>query len=71
MGHTLVNGNPVQPYSEDTGFQGMFVWMPDVEDQSGFFNLEMNSEKVVHFYPLIPKAIQRPSTSSITNSLLL
>ncbi|MNO50158.1 Suppressor of fused protein (SUFU) [compost metagenome] len=54
MGHTLVNGNPVQPYSEDTGFKGMFVWVPEVKDQSGFFNLEMNSEKVVHFYTLIP-----------------
>jgi hypothetical protein len=54
MGHTLVNGNPVQPYSEDTGFEGIFVWVPEVEDQSGFFNLEMNSEKVVHFYTLIP-----------------
>jgi len=54
MGHTLVNGNPAQPYSEDTRFQGMFVWVPDVEDKAGFFNLEMNSEKVVHFYTLIP-----------------
>lgn len=36
MGHTLVNGNPVKPYSEDTGFQGMFVWVPDVEDKAGF-----------------------------------
>lgn len=32
----------------------MFVWVPDVEDKAGFFNLEMNSEKVVHFYTLIP-----------------
>jgi hypothetical protein len=54
MGHTLVNGNPVQPYSVDSGFKGMFVWVPEVEDQSGFFNLEMNSEKVVHFYTLVP-----------------
>ncbi|WP_339172811.1 suppressor of fused domain protein [Paenibacillus sp. FSL H7-0943] len=54
MGHTLVNGNPAQPYSEDTGFQGMFVWVPDVKDKAGFFNLEMTREKVVHFYTLIP-----------------
>lgn len=54
MGHTLVHGNPAKPYSEDVGFQGMFVWVPDIEDQSGFFNFEMNNEKVVHFYTLIP-----------------
>lgn len=54
MGHTLMNGNPAKTYSEDTGFQGMFVWLPDVEDKSGFFNLNMTSEKTVHFYTLIP-----------------
>jgi hypothetical protein len=54
MGHTLANGNPAQAYSEDVGFKGMFVWVPDIEDKAGFFNLEMTDEKVVHFYTLVP-----------------
>lgn len=54
LGHTLVNGHPAQPYSEGIGFEGMLVWIPAVEDNSGFFNLNMTSEKTVHFYSLIP-----------------
>jgi len=54
MGHTLANGEPVEPYSQDAKFQGMLLSLPDVEDKPGFFNLFLSDEKVVHFFTLIP-----------------
>lgn len=54
LGHTLANGNPVQPYSEDVKFQGMLLSLPDVEDKREFFNLFISTEKVIHFFSLIP-----------------
>lgn len=54
MGHTLANGEPVKPYSEDVKFQGMLLSLPDIEDKQGFFNLVFSSEKVVHFFTLVP-----------------
>ncbi|MEK4509882.1 suppressor of fused domain protein [Paenibacillus sp. FSL K6-2524] len=54
LGHTVANGNPVQAYSDDAFFQGMLLWLPEVEDKVGFFNLNISDEKVVHFYNLFP-----------------
>ncbi|WP_337100077.1 suppressor of fused domain protein [Paenibacillus sp. YIM B09110] len=54
LGHTLANGNPIKPYSEDSKFQGMLLSLPDVEDKQGFFNLDISNGKVVHFFTLIP-----------------
>lgn len=54
LGHTLANGDPVKTYSEDVKFKGMLLSLPDIEDKQVFFNLFISSEKVVHFYTLIP-----------------
>lgn len=32
----------------------MLLWLPEVEDKVGFFNLNISDEKVVHFYNLFP-----------------
>ncbi|ACT03801.1 suppressor of fused domain protein [Paenibacillus sp. JDR-2] len=53
MGHSLANGHPAQPYSEDAKFRGMLLTLPEVEDKREFFNLELE-DKVVHFFSLIP-----------------
>ncbi|WP_141505430.1 suppressor of fused domain protein [Paenibacillus luteus] len=54
MGHTLANGQPAKPYSDNAGFQGMLLSFPDVEDKQGFFNLDLSSVKTVHFFNLVP-----------------
>jgi hypothetical protein len=54
MGHSLANGNPAKPYYADVKFTGMLLALPDVEDKPAFFNLNLSSDKVVHFFTLIP-----------------
>ncbi|MGO4108231.1 suppressor of fused domain protein [Paenibacillus sp. YAF4_2] len=54
LGHTLANEHPPKPYSSDVKYQGMLLAIPEVEQIREFFNLQLEEDKVVHFFTLMP-----------------
>lgn len=54
-GHTIPNGDPPVPFSEETKLCGMLVAKPAlVEDAQRFSTLRIDERKNVHFYSLFP-----------------
>ena len=52
-GHTIPNGDPAEPFAENTKFTGiMLAPSPNVPEE--FIELKINDEKEVHFFSLIP-----------------
>ncbi|MFB9329368.1 suppressor of fused domain protein [Paenibacillus aurantiacus] len=53
--HTIPNGDPAAPYARNTKLAGMLVELPTtVEDPHAFFALNMEPDKDVHFFTLVP-----------------
>ena len=52
-GHTIPNGDPAEPYAENTLLSGMII-LPAVNESPDFHELVINENKTVEFYSLIP-----------------
>jgi hypothetical protein len=52
-GHTIPNGDPAEPYSSDTKLNGMII-LPSVNVPDDFYNLEIDKNKKVEFFGIIP-----------------
>lgn len=52
-GHTLPNGDPAQPFAENTGLRGVLI-LPSVNVPQAFHTLEINAEKTITFMSLVP-----------------
>jgi hypothetical protein len=52
-GHTVPNGDPAEPYAEDTKLCCMLVMLPVLAEE-GFQQMKMPGGKVVNFYALFP-----------------
>lgn len=53
--HTIPNGDPAEPFANNTDLSGMILSIPStVEDANGFFTLELTNGDRVHFFSLIP-----------------
>ncbi|TYP74784.1 suppressor of fused domain protein [Paenibacillus methanolicus] len=53
--HTIPNGDPARPYARNTKLAGMLVELPTlVNDPHAFFTLNMEADKDVHFFTLVP-----------------
>ena len=51
--HTVPNGDPPEPYAEDTKLCGMML-LPAMNVPEGFATLEVTPDKTIHFYQLMP-----------------
>ncbi|MFC4991556.1 suppressor of fused domain protein [Rubritalea tangerina] len=51
--HTVPNGDPAEAYAPNTEFNGVML-MPPILASEAFYEMELSSEKVVHFHALIP-----------------
>jgi hypothetical protein len=51
--HTVPNGDPAQPFAENTRLCCALVFVPMLFDQ-GFHTLQVNAGKTIHFLSLIP-----------------
>ncbi len=52
-GHTMPNGDPAEPYAEDTQLCCALLLSP-VRADEGFESLQINDEKTIHFFSIIP-----------------
>ncbi|MQX53473.1 suppressor of fused domain protein [Alcanivorax sediminis] len=52
-GHTIPNGDPAEPFSENTDLSGVII-LPSVNVTEEFRSLEINKEKVIEFYSVVP-----------------
>lgn len=52
-GHTIPNGDPAEPFSENTDLSGVII-LPSVNVAEEFGSLEINKEKVIEFYSVVP-----------------
>lgn len=53
VGHTVPNGDPAQPYAENTAFCGALI-LPPVSTTDGFGTLEIPGVKTISFYSVLP-----------------
>lgn len=53
MGHTVPNGDPPEPYAENTGFCCALV-MPTLNVPDEFGTLEREDQPAIHFYSIVP-----------------
>ena len=53
VGHTVPTGDPPEPYADDTRLCCMLV-LPPLTVAEEFATLEVNPDKVIHFYSLMP-----------------
>jgi hypothetical protein len=53
FGHTLPNGDPAEPYADNTKLCCAYLLYPLLADRQ-FWSLEANSEKTIRFYSIIP-----------------
>ncbi len=53
FGHTIPNGDPAMPFSEETKLSSMLL-LPPVGIDNEFWNLEISDSKNVKFYNLVP-----------------
>ncbi|GAB1153600.1 MAG: suppressor of fused domain protein [Shewanella algae] len=52
-GHTIPNGEPAEPFAENTRQNGMIV-LPSLLVDEGFHTLEIDQDKCINFYSLVP-----------------
>jgi hypothetical protein len=53
FGHTIPNGDPAEPYAEDTGFSGAII-LPSASAPESFHTLDIPGVKTVTFYSVVP-----------------
>ena len=51
--HTVPNGNPPEPFASNTAMSGVIL-LPPVSIDRGFYELEIDPEKTIHFHAVIP-----------------
>lgn len=52
-GHTIPNGDPAEPYSSESELNGIII-LPSVNVPEAFYNLEINSNKNIEFFSIVP-----------------
>lgn len=52
-GHTLPNGDPAEPFADNTQLSGVLI-LPSVTVPQGFHSLEINAEKTISFMSIVP-----------------
>ena len=52
-GHTIPNGDPAEPFSNNTKLSGVII-LPPISTPNDFQSLEINKDKVIEFYSVIP-----------------
>jgi Suppressor of fused protein (SUFU) len=52
-GHTMPNGNPVEPFADNTALNGVIL-LPPLNAPEEFFNLAISEDKVIEFYSVVP-----------------
>ncbi|WP_407364601.1 suppressor of fused domain protein (plasmid) [Pseudomonas luteola] len=52
-GHTIPNGQPAEPFADNTRLSGVIL-LPSVNVPEEFFTLEINPEKTIEFYSIVP-----------------
>jgi len=52
-GHTMPNGDPPEPFAEDTDFSGIILLSPKTVSND-FWSLKVREDKILHFYSLVP-----------------
>lgn len=54
-GHTIPNGNPAEPYADNTRLTGALLHIPSlIGNLKEFFSLPFSNDKTVHFFTVIP-----------------
>jgi len=53
FGHTLPNGDPAEPFAENTKLSGVII-LPSVIAPEEFISLEIDQEKTIEFYSVVP-----------------
>lgn len=51
--HTVPNGDPPEPYAENTGFCGAILSPPTLAPEA-FWQFQVNPETVIHFFAVLP-----------------
>ncbi|SPZ05095.1 Suppressor of fused protein (SUFU) [Pseudomonas luteola] len=52
-GHTIPNGQPAEPFADNTQLSGVIL-LPSLNVPQDFFRLEINPEKTIEFYSIVP-----------------
>lgn len=52
-GHTIPNGHPAEPYADNTNLNGVIL-LPSISVPTDFFQLQINEDKIIEFYCVIP-----------------
>lgn len=52
-GHTIPNGDPAEPYADNTALSGVII-LPPIRVPEEFHSLAINGEKAIEFFSLIP-----------------
>ena len=52
-GHTIPNGDPAEPYAENTQLSGIII-LPSVNVPPEFAELKINEGKTIEFYSIVP-----------------
>jgi hypothetical protein len=52
-GHTIPNGNPAEPFAENTKFNGLIL-LPPINVDEAFTELEINENKIIEFLSIVP-----------------
>jgi len=52
-GHTLPNGDPAEPYADNTGLCCALLLSP-VRTPEGFQTLQIDEQKTIHFFSIVP-----------------
>jgi hypothetical protein len=74
-GHTIPNGNPAEPFAENTKLDGIILLTPS-QVPSEFLNLKINDNKTIEFlvvFPLYPEEMElklRKGSDALLNKLI-
>lgn len=52
-GHTLPNGDPAEPFSENCSFSGVII-LPSINVPKDFYTLAIDNEKQIEFFSVVP-----------------
>lgn len=52
-GHTLPNGDPAEPFAENTKLNGVIL-LPPISISEDFFQLSINEDKTIQFFTVVP-----------------
>lgn len=52
-GHTIPNGDPAEPFAENTKLSGSII-LPPINIPEEFRSLEINKDKVIEFFSIVP-----------------